>query len=50
MGELEKAIKVMQICVDYEKEIGHPDADKDTSYVEGLRGRVKGKKKKKRKE
>jgi tetratricopeptide (TPR) repeat protein len=39
-SELEKAIEAMQICVDYERQIGHPDAEKDAAYVEELRKKL----------
>ena len=37
MGELEKAIPLMQVYVDYLREIGHPDAEERAAKVEGLR-------------
>ena len=27
---------MMQICVDYEREIGHPDAENDAALLEAL--------------
>jgi hypothetical protein len=30
----------MQILVNYEREIGHPDAEKDAAYVAALRARI----------
>ena len=35
--DLVRGIKLMQIQVDYEREIGHADAEKDSAYVEELR-------------
>ena len=34
-----RAVELMSVCVDYEREIGHPDADKDAERVEGIRAR-----------
>jgi len=31
----------MQICVDFEREIGHPDAEKDAMAIEEIRKRLK---------
>lgn len=31
---------MMQVCIDYLREIGHPDAEKLTVAVEALRGRM----------
>lgn len=39
-GDLARAADLMQICVDYEREIGHPDTEKDASYVAALRARI----------
>ena len=41
-GELEKAITLMQFCVDYERELGHTDAEKDAARVEEIRKRLAG--------
>jgi len=38
-GETSRAAEVMQVFVDYEREIGHPDAERDAAYVEALRAR-----------
>jgi len=32
---------MMQICVDYEIEIGHPDAGKDAARLEAIRAKMK---------
>lgn len=39
-GELARAVELMQVCADYERELGHPDAEKDAAYVETLRARL----------
>ncbi|HKI35203.1 MAG TPA: tetratricopeptide repeat protein [Gemmataceae bacterium] len=39
---LADAIPLMEICVRFEQEIGHPDADKDAARVEELRQRLAG--------
>ena len=31
-GELVRAIELMQMCVDFEREIGHADVEKDARY------------------
>jgi tetratricopeptide (TPR) repeat protein len=36
-GEIDKAIIAMRICVEYEQEINHPNAEKDAAHVEELR-------------
>ncbi|HQN45349.1 MAG TPA: hypothetical protein PLA25_14525, partial [Anaerolineaceae bacterium] len=40
-GELPRAVELMQICVDYERYIGHPNADKDAARVEQIRQKLK---------
>jgi hypothetical protein len=40
-GKLSKAVEAMLICVDFEREIGHPDAEKDAAEVEELRQRLR---------
>ena len=40
-GEVEKAIVAMQICVNFEKEIGHPDAENDAAKIQELRDKLK---------
>ena len=37
---LARAADRMQVCVDYERAIGHPDADEDAARVADLRGRA----------
>jgi hypothetical protein len=39
-GELGRAANLMQICVDYEREIGHPVAEKHAARVAALRARI----------
>jgi tetratricopeptide (TPR) repeat protein len=39
-GNLARAIDLMQTCVDYERKLGHPDAEKDAAFVESLRARI----------
>jgi hypothetical protein len=31
----------VQICVSFEKEIGHPDAEKDAERLEAIRAKLK---------
>jgi tetratricopeptide (TPR) repeat protein len=38
---LPDAVNVMQICVQFEQEINHPDAEKDAARVEALRQQLK---------
>ena len=40
-GDLAHAIELMQVCVDYERELGHPDAEKSAAHVAALRARLK---------
>lgn len=40
LGELDRAAAMMQVCVDYLREIGHPDTEKAAAYVEALRARI----------
>jgi tetratricopeptide (TPR) repeat protein len=40
LGELGQAAAMMQVRVDYLREIGHPDAEKCAARVEALRGRM----------
>jgi len=37
---LRKALEAMQIRVDFEREVGHPDAEKDAATVEEIRKRL----------
>ena len=39
-GDLKRAVDLMQVCVDFEREIGHPDAEKDADYIENLKARL----------
>jgi tetratricopeptide (TPR) repeat protein len=39
-GKLSQAVFLMQILVDYEREIGHSDAEKHAARVEALRARI----------
>ena len=36
-GNIERATELMQVCVDFEREIRHPDAEKDAAQVARLR-------------
>ncbi len=40
LGELARAAKLMQTCVDYETSIGHVDAEKDAARLAALRARM----------
>ena len=40
-GELERAADLMQVCVDYERKIGHPDAEKDAQRLGDILDRLK---------
>ena len=42
LGDLSRAAESMQVCVDYEREIGHPDAEKHAARVAALRARLAG--------
>jgi tetratricopeptide (TPR) repeat protein len=42
LGELDKAIAAMQVCVDFERAMGHPDAEKDAVRVAELHARRRG--------
>ena len=39
-GDLKRAVELMQVCVDFEREIGHPGAEKDGAHVAALRQRL----------
>ena len=41
LGDVARAVELMQVCVDYEREIGHSDAAKDVARVAELRERLK---------
>ena len=38
-GDLRRAAEMMQICVSFEREIGHPDAEKDAERLQAIRAR-----------
>ena len=38
--DLKRAVEVMQVCVDFEKEIGHQDAEKDADRLEAVRAKL----------
>ena len=40
LGELGRAAALMQVRVDYLREIGHPEAEEAAAEVEALRGRM----------
>ena len=40
-GDLRRAAETMQIRVDYEKEIGHPDAGNDAARLEAISAKLK---------
>ncbi len=40
-GNLKRAGEMMQIRVDYEREIGHPDAENDAAHLEALLDKLK---------
>ena len=42
LDRLAEAIPLMEVCVRFEQEIGHPDADKDAALVTELRQRPAG--------
>ena len=42
LGDLPNAVSAMQVCVDFEREMHHPDAEDDAAQVEELRRRAKG--------
>jgi len=42
LGDLALAIAAMQICVDFERAVGHPDAAADAAIIEQLRARRVG--------
>ncbi len=39
-GDIEQASDIMQLCIDFEREIGHPNAESDVRYLENLRARL----------
>lgn len=40
-GEFARAAELMQVCVDYERALGHPDAEKDAKYVAQVRAKAR---------
>ncbi|MDD4652775.1 MAG: tetratricopeptide repeat protein [Methanothrix sp.] len=40
-GDLKRAAEMMQICVSFEQEIGHPDAVKHAERLEAIRAKLK---------
>jgi tetratricopeptide (TPR) repeat protein len=41
-GDLERATELMQLCVGFEREIGHPEAGKDEDYLRTVRAKSSG--------
>ena len=41
LGELARAAELMQVCVDYERELGHPDAEKRAAVLEKVKKRMR---------
>ena len=41
LGDLARAVELMQACVDYKREIGDADAEAHAAHVEELRRRLK---------
>jgi tetratricopeptide (TPR) repeat protein len=39
-GDFERAVDLMRICVEFERNLGHPDAEKDANYLENLRAKL----------
>ena len=39
-GDLGRAADLLQVRVDYERSIGHPDAEKHAAHVAALRARI----------
>jgi len=37
---MHRAVELMQVCVDYERYIGHPDAEKDAARFEAIRQKL----------
>jgi len=40
-GDLERAADLMQVCVDFERKIGHPDGEKDAQRLDDIMSRLK---------
>jgi len=41
-GNLLRAVELVQVCVDYERAIGHPEVEKHAARVEEIRHRMAG--------
>jgi hypothetical protein len=41
-GDVARGLELMQLTVDYEYSVGHPNAEKDAQLLEGLRHRAGG--------
>ena len=41
LGDLSRAADLMQVLVDYEREIGHAYAERHSAYLAALRARLK---------
>jgi tetratricopeptide (TPR) repeat protein len=39
-GRLPDAVSLMEQCVELERRLGHPDAEKDSAYLEQLRAKA----------
>jgi tetratricopeptide (TPR) repeat protein len=42
LGDLTKAIQAMEVCLAFERETGHPDAEPDAARIRQLRARLAG--------
>ena len=42
-GDLKRAVDLLQVSVEFERGIGHPNAEKDAEYLENLRARIEKK-------
>ncbi|MBC7259163.1 MAG: tetratricopeptide repeat protein [Chloroflexi bacterium] len=40
LGDYARAAELMQVCVDYERAIGHPDAEKHAAYLAEVRAKA----------
>jgi hypothetical protein len=41
-GDLARAVELMQVCVNDQRETGHPDAEKHAAIVADLRAKMGG--------
>jgi hypothetical protein len=41
MAQLEQAVRLMEICINFERQIGHADAEKDAARLEEVRQRLR---------